>query len=648
MLGIAATRTNGDWRDTNGVKHTKDASIFSLSNPISTKSVTTNSNYSTSTSSFVDDNIFATLNQWHKTGTVQTKSNNSTKSNEPQEYDASSGRAAAADLSGQTDDLNGQIKGTEGDFKTVTSFGKSAIKLDTSVQANDKKYQKQVEKEQANLLATQKQMTKIIEENNQLSAEVTKAQDELASLQSSGQGGERVGELQTLIGSKVGLLQQNGKTVYSLSRTSARSIRRMNSANKAYINTQKYNAKVVDQQETSSQKILDVAGKIEQYSALTAQAGKLLNLAGMGLIAMGSAMSWAPGLGAALVAAGQVMSKIGKVAELVGNYGQTAANLTKTAAYAAEGNLMGAMQSIGAAMQTGCAAAKGTKTLKADLAAIDTKANDALNKVASDDLAKKQAEEMKKNTLKTLREDGQYKELVAQATNEKGEFDAGKFEDLLNDQNGKNWVENQAFNGMTEKQFRQSTSANLQQMMRDGDITAAHKGNKIKRVNELIQNGKGNGQITQYNSDGTIKKLADGTIVKESGDFTDIAAQRSTTSFENAVRSGGGAYDVKTGNVVSMDKDKLKAITKKAKTSFGTVSYTPPKGASATDLINSFQSGMTTMASMFGMNPTGGYQMPTTKAKRPVSYTMNPRIQQIMEKNQRHMASRAGYAHRAY
>ena len=142
-----------------------------------------------------------------------------------------------------------------------------------------------------------------------------------------------------------------------------------------------------------------LAQKFESIAAMVSQLGQTVNLAGKGLEALGHASFMGAGVGAALIATGQVMQKVGTVVELVGNYGQTAASVTKGAAMAADGNLAGAMQAFGSAAATGAAAVKSTKGLKQTFGDIDKSAKEATKKLAANQVAKEKVAQMKDSEL---------------------------------------------------------------------------------------------------------------------------------------------------------------------------------------------------------------------------------------------------------
>lgn len=277
-------------------------------------------------------------------------------------------------------------KQTQGDTKIVQQFSTGAQKLEKQIVKDDKKFASTFKTEQNELKKNNQKLDKLNKEQENIQKEVNNAQHELDSLLasnsfsgSSGAGGVsnksgRISELQHFIGAKVGLMQNNGKVVYSLQRNQTRTLGRLNRTNAQYIKINNMNRKNMQAEEVKTNKVIDVANKVEQYSVMAQSAGQAINIAGMALVALGGATSSFFGAGGALIAIGKVMQKVGKVVELVGQYGQTAAGLTKTGAYAAEGNIMGAMASAASAMQSGAAAVAGTKNIKTEFQAINAKA----------------------------------------------------------------------------------------------------------------------------------------------------------------------------------------------------------------------------------------------------------------------------------
>ena len=356
------------------------------------------------------------------------------------------GKAAAASAEKSADEVKSLTSDTQQDQKTVEKFDKDAQKLDKQITKDDKKFQTKLKKQESELKKDNDKLQK-------LQKEVENAQNELDSLLGSASfstgksdgasnpNQDRINELSTFIGGKVSLMQANGQQIYSLQRSSSKTIKQMNKTNANYVKVNQQNQKAITQNQSSTSKVIDVATKIEQISSLVSQTGQAVNIAGKGLVALGSAMSWAAGAGAALIATGNVMQKVGTVVEMVGNYGQMAANVTKTAAYAAEGNLAGALTSAAGAIQTGAAAVKSTKNLGKTFDSINSQANQATQKLASNAAAR----------------------------------DAVK--DMTEEQLG----------GMSKKEMRKSVSAQLQGQMADGNLNAKDVLSDLKK-GELSSN----------------------------------------------------------------------------------------------------------------------------------------------------------------
>lgn len=357
---------------------------------------------------------------------------------------ASEGRAAAANVKSQSNKAKKLTQKTEENTTVVNKFNSGSERLQTKIVKDNKKFKAQQLKLEGKIKSDNLKLAKLIDENEEYQKQVDDAQHELDSLlarNSFTMGGSgasanndnqsRITELQTLIGSKVGLMQANGKIVYSLQRNQTRTIKQMNKTNSQYVKVNNQNVKAMSQQQSETSKILRVATEIEKYSALVQTAGQTLSVLGKAMIAAGTApgMHW-------MIPVGKLMSSVGTVAEMVGQYGVAAANITKTASYAAEGNIMGAMQSAAMAVQAGTAAVKSTKNLKANFDNINTKANESLNKIDANKIAKEQVKGMQDGDL----------------------------------------------NGMSRKDMRKSISKDLQAHMNGKDAT-------LNR-NDLLENGK--------------------------------------------------------------------------------------------------------------------------------------------------------------
>lgn len=315
----------------------------------------------------------------------------------------------AEDVQGETEELTSTTKKHE---KVVSKFANNAARLAKSTTADDKKFNSQVRAEQNQIKNDNAKIAKLIKENEELEKEIDDAQRELDSINFNSSGDDaayglsgstsssamgRTGQIRAIIGAKVGLMQRNGKSIYSLQRSSSRSLRRMNRVQRNYVKAQKVKTKEINNQQNETSGIIKVAQEVEKWSTIAQSSGQALNLLGKVFVAIGSSTSGFFGIGAALVTIGTVMQKVGTVVELVGKYGQTAANITKSAAYAAEGNLLGAAMSTAAAIQSGAAAIKGTKELSGTFGKINEEANAATQKIAAKEAAKQTVEQMKEN-----------------------------------------------------------------------------------------------------------------------------------------------------------------------------------------------------------------------------------------------------------
>lgn len=374
-------------------------------------------NNSSTTSNLSTLNTTRSLNELKTTSTKTTSSNEKTESKKENE-EGNVDQGSVKDLGNQAKKGTSEAKKYTAEEKQVASKAKT---LNKNIKQEDKKFQAQLKQQQADLKKDNAKIEKLAQETDEAQLQIDNAQNELDGLLASStfsingfngtQGGQstsgssnqdRINELQKLIGSKTTLVQSNGKQIYSLRRSSSRTLSRMNRTNANYIKTHKHNAKAIKQNQNETSGVIKTATTIEQYSALAEQGGKALDLLGQGLVAAGQALAstpWGQGIGAAMIATGTVMSKIGTVAEMLGQYGQAAANITKTAAYAAEGNLMGAMTSAAAAMQSGAAATKSTKNLKNTFGEIDQRAQEATKKAAANATAKETVKGMSEDQL---------------------------------------------------------------------------------------------------------------------------------------------------------------------------------------------------------------------------------------------------------
>lgn len=413
------------------------------------------------TNEIADLNTTRSLNELNKnnqTAEVSNSSETSSTESIANIDNAADGRAAAADAEANADNVRSLTSETEQDANTVNKFSSDAVKLDEKISKDNKKYEKQLQKQEKELKENNVQLQKLVKESEEAQQEIEDAQNELESLMGSnsfsinGDDGtnpnsDRIKELQSIIGTKTQVVQANGRVIYTLQRSSSRTLKQMGQTNKAYIRTQNINQKSIEENQSTTDKVIKTATTIEQVSALTSQVGQMVGYAGKGLVLLGKSLSGVPWVGAAVAAAlistGTVMQKVGNVVELVGNYGQAAANITKTAAYAADGNLAGALQSAAAAAQTGIAAGKSTADLQKNFASIDQAAQQATKEAAANRAAIDIVEENKDN-----------------------------------------------LKGMTEKEARKAVSTDLKNQMAKGEITFDEGLSTKDKITNFAENAK--------------------------------------------------------------------------------------------------------------------------------------------------------------
>lgn len=359
---------------------------------------------------------------------------------------------------------------TEKDSREVKRINSESKKLNKDIKQEDKKFQAQLKQQQAAFQKDSAKLEKLSQETEETQTEIDNAQNELDSLLGSStftisrgdgtQGGQstnpnqdKIDQLQKFIGSKSNLVQNNGKQIYSLQRSSSRTLSRMNRTNANFVKIHKKNTKAIQQNQNETSNVVKFATKLEQWSAIAEQGGKALDLAGQGMVAAGQAIAstaWGAAVGAAMIATGTVMSKVGTVAEMLGQYGQTAANITKTAAYAAEGNLAGAMTSAAAAIQSGAAAQKSTKGLSNNFKAIDQRATNATNKAAANAAAKQAVKNMDAEQLGGMTKKEMKKSISGELQGQLANNEINS-KDLFNDVKNKSIKSNDAVNGARDK-----------------------------------------------------------------------------------------------------------------------------------------------------------------------------------------------------
>ena len=451
---------------------------------------------------------------------------------------ASEGKAAAANANSQANKVKSQTTEMKSSEKTVNKYSADAKKQEKKAETEDKKFKQTLKAQEKTLKDNNLKLQKAVQENLETQNEITNAQNELDSLlgsssfsigggngaSASSNNSARIKELQTIIGTKLNLIQNNGKTIYSLQRSSSRTLTKMNTTNRNYVRTHKHNMKNVASTQTKAAKVAQTAQKFEQIAAMVSQLGQTVNLAGKGLEALGHASFMSGGLGTVLIATGKVMQKVGTVVELVGNYGQTAASVTKGAAMAADGNLAGAMQAFGSAVSTGTAAINSTKDLKGTFGKIDKSAKEATKKLTANTLAKKEAKKLaEEGKLGGLTEKQMRKSISSQLF-----ANAGFDEDLA----GK-WSKKQ-FESYKEKMTK--TNANGQTFAR----AAANEAKSTYATNTMAK-------LKEAGLDGKYKVTSDGKITdKVSGKEVTLSQIKSTNKkdargIKRAMKSGASS-----------------------------------------------------------------------------------------------------------
>ncbi len=440
-----------------------------------------NSQSTNETSDLNKLNTLKSLNDLNKSNSTSSASKSSSANSKSGLEDmknidnAADGKAAASEVSAQKDNVSDLTKQTENNTKEMEKTDSDATRLNKTMKKDTKTFEKQMKKNEQELQKNQQEIAKETKTLNTTQSEVDSIQAEIEALTAGDNTGvgktsafslsignavneaepgqmtehsglEKVQLLQEQLGAKIELMSGSQQKIYTLQKSSTKTIKTMNKLATKQVSVNKTNQENIEANQTKAQKVIETAGKIEQVASLVTTAGTTLNYAGKGLVALGSAMSSNPftaAVGAALITTGKVMSQVGTVTEMVGQYGQAAAGLTKTVAYAADGNLAGALTSAGSAIMAGVSAGKSTTNLSKNLDAINKQAEAATQKLAADRLSK---------------------EAIAQKT-----------------QNMTSEQATEALGNQTKKEARKAMSADLQQQMANGQI----QGNSAK---ELIAN----------------------------------------------------------------------------------------------------------------------------------------------------------------
>ena len=567
---------------------------------------------STNTNTLNDINTNKALSELKARPSATRKTSSKTTSNDKENTDissASEGKAAAANADNQASKVKAQTSEMKTSEKKVQKYSADAKKQEKKAETEDKKFKQTLKAQEKTLKDNNLKLQKAVQENLETQNEITNAQNELDSLlgqssfsigggngaSASGNNSGRIQELQTIIGSKLNLIQNNGKTIYSLQRSSSRTLTKMNTTNRNYVRTHKHNMKNVASTQTKAAKVAQTAQKFEQIAAMVSQLGQTVNLAGKGLEALGHASFMGAGVGAVLIATGQVMQKVGTVVELVGNYGQTAASVTKGAAMAADGNLAGAMQAFGSAVSTGTAAINSTKDLKGTFGKIDKSAKEATKKLTANTLAKKEAKKLaKEGKLGGLTEKQMRKSISSQLF-----ANAGFDEDLA----GK-WSKKQ-FESYKEKMTK--TNANGQTFA----SAAADKARSTSATNTMAK-------LKEAGLDGKYKVTSDGKI-------TDKVSGKEVTLSEIKKTSRKDARGIKRA---------MKSGASSTVSGFQNIAKNATKSTQKIDFTKFSQSMMTTAAMLYSNNTQSrrGYAPQWDLAN-------DSRFQKIYRSNRAHRAT---------
>lgn len=536
---------------------------------------------SSNTNTLNDINTNKALSELKARPSATRKTSSKTTSNDKENTDissASEGKAAAANADNQASKVKAQTSEMKSSEKKVQKYSADAKKQEKKAETEDKKFKQTLKAQEKTLKDNNLKLQKAVQENLETQNEITNAQNELDSLlgqssfsigggngaSASGNNSGRIQELQTIIGSKLNLIQNNGKTIYSLQRSSSRTLTKMNTTNRNYVRTHKHNMKNVASTQTKAAKVAQTAQKFEQIAAMVSQLGQTVNLAGKGLEALGHASFMGAGVGAVLIATGQVMQKVGTVVELVGNYGQTAASVTKGAAMAADGNLAGAMQAFGSAVSTGTAAINSTKNLKGTFGQIDKSAKEATKKLTANTVAKKEVEGMSKEELGGLSKKQMRKSISSQL------YANGDFDKKLE---GK-WSKKQ-FESYKEKMTK--TNANGQTFA----SAAADKAKSTYATNTLKAAGLGD----KY----TV--AADGTISDAAGNKTSLDKIKAAATNKKEAKAIKRAMRQSRSSTVS---------------GFQNIAKNATKSTQKIDFTKFSQSMMTTAAMLYSNNTQSG------------------------------------------
>ena len=333
-----------------------------------------------------------------KPETSQTKSANSTQ-NSQQEYSASEGNAAVTQgktLSQSAKTGTEQVKKGE---NTAQNLGSQSKKLSKQVKSDESKMKKELKLQEKQYLENTKSMRDLARktENEELEIRTLQAQIEDISNSSSPDAEQKLSGLNSQLNIRTTRVRAYGSRITKLHTSSNRTIRTMNRVSKNYNKSISQTQKTIQANQSKSNDILNVAGKVAEISQYTSLAGQGIQIIAKGMRALGEIMCacvYTAAAGAALITASAPVESAGVVVETVGNYGSAAASVTQSVCYAVEGDITSAVSSGMMAAMSTAAAVKNTKEIASGFQSI--KAETAAAK-ASGEQATEAAKEVKAN-----------------------------------------------------------------------------------------------------------------------------------------------------------------------------------------------------------------------------------------------------------
>lgn len=312
------------------------------------------------------------------------------KSGYKQDLTEADGDTAVSDSKDSSNDSKAATNKTEAGTSQMEKSQSEMKSLDKKMKTDENKFKKQMKAGEKSVAASQKEIAKETENLAQKMAQMDsvnaqiEAQNAILSSDSASQ--EQITAAQTVLASnsaKATMIQNDmgaGQVkIKKLQVSTNKKIRTLSRTSKNYQITAKKNTKAIQQEQSSSEKVLKVAEKADEIASYTTMAGQATQYIGKGMMIAGKAMAASPcppvaAAGAAMITAGATTEKVGITVETVGNYGKCAANVTKTAVYTAQGNIKGALTSAGAAVMSGASAAKGTKEMGNGFKSVNEKA----------------------------------------------------------------------------------------------------------------------------------------------------------------------------------------------------------------------------------------------------------------------------------